>query len=478
MTQTAVAKHFGVSRKTVQNVISNRTLLEERSGSGFNRKRCQLKVGQKFDEINNATYQWFIGMREKHGDVPLVEDVICWKAMEFATALGKQGFKASRGWFNCWKNRFGLSSNKQTSAKRTSNNSQEETIVSFLKEFHNLKTKYTEADIFNAEETTLYYHILPEGVHTFSSGAEGSKARLTVVLCCSASGDKLPPWIIGKSENPRCFDAVDRTSIPCTYRSSERALMTCSLWLDWLTELDERMMRQKRNILLIVDNMALEQIGAHLTNVKLLLVPSSCMLVAQPMHHGIIWSFKNLYRTMLLNFFISGMEENIQQYLMKRLDILKAMHFIRCAWSELQSSIIANSFVKAGLVTRLSVNSSQTLTFVSECLGSYETIDDKLLRNELNEYGEKSNLKLEEDDEEQRALCDVKRRKLSETEDDLEFPEELTLLPPTATEVMHGIQTLKVYALMRPDTPPELMEYLIRLSSVLMKEIERENKSE
>ena len=46
--------------------------------------------------------------REKHGEVPIVESVVCAKAMRFATLLNKPDFKASKGWFTCWKNRYGL----------------------------------------------------------------------------------------------------------------------------------------------------------------------------------------------------------------------------------------------------------------------------------------------------------------------------------------------------------------------------------
>lgn len=108
-TQSSVAKEFGVSRKTIQNTIANRNLLKERAGYGLNRKRCHLRIEQKFDDVNDAVYQWFMRMREKHGDIPLVESVICRKAMGFATVLGKVDFKASKGWFTCWKDRCGLS---------------------------------------------------------------------------------------------------------------------------------------------------------------------------------------------------------------------------------------------------------------------------------------------------------------------------------------------------------------------------------
>ena len=99
--QSSVAKIFGVSRKTVQNVISNKELLKQADQFGVNQNRCQLKVGQKFDDVNKATYEWFVRMREKHGEIPVVESVVCRKAIQFASILEVNGFKTSKGWFSC-----------------------------------------------------------------------------------------------------------------------------------------------------------------------------------------------------------------------------------------------------------------------------------------------------------------------------------------------------------------------------------------
>lgn len=110
--QCSVAKTFGVSRKTVQNVIMNKDLLKEHADSGLNRKRCHVTVDQKFDDVNDAVYRWFMWMRDKHGEIPIVESVICKKAMSFAASLDKPDFKASKGWFSCWEDRSGLKTYK------------------------------------------------------------------------------------------------------------------------------------------------------------------------------------------------------------------------------------------------------------------------------------------------------------------------------------------------------------------------------
>ena len=112
MTQVAVAKLLKVSRKTVQNALKQKRLLLQSSLRGSAAKRCHIIVNQKFDVINEAIFCWFSKMREKHGEIPVNEHVICKKAEKLATTMAIPEFKASRGWFRCWKDRYGLSSYK------------------------------------------------------------------------------------------------------------------------------------------------------------------------------------------------------------------------------------------------------------------------------------------------------------------------------------------------------------------------------
>lgn len=111
-TQTSVAKMLGVSRRTVQNAMKKEGLINEQLNNGNSRKRCHLKVDQKYGEVNDAIFQWFTRMREKHGEIPISESIICHKAMHFAKIMGVGEFKASNGWFRSWKTRHGLSSYK------------------------------------------------------------------------------------------------------------------------------------------------------------------------------------------------------------------------------------------------------------------------------------------------------------------------------------------------------------------------------
>lgn len=64
--------------------------------------------------------------------------------------------------------------------------------------------------------------------------------------------DKRELFIIGKSQNPRCFKNVKR--LPVSYKANKNAWMTSALFEEWVGKLNQDMKRQNRNIALIVDN--------------------------------------------------------------------------------------------------------------------------------------------------------------------------------------------------------------------------------
>ncbi|GBN56331.1 hypothetical protein AVEN_33233-1 [Araneus ventricosus] len=68
---------------------------------------------------------------------------------------------------------------------------------------------YDDRDIFNADETDLFYRVLPEKTLCLESekcsGGKSSKERLTLLLCCNTLEDFEIPIVIGKAKKPRCF---------------------------------------------------------------------------------------------------------------------------------------------------------------------------------------------------------------------------------------------------------------------------------
>jgi DDE superfamily endonuclease/Tc5 transposase DNA-binding domain len=141
--------------------------------------------------------------------------------------LGCADFQASDGWFKNFKKRHGIS---RLSMSGESADADMERADDFLKNtLPGLLENYSPDDIYNADETGLYFKCLPDKTYTFRSekchGGKKSKERLTVMVCTNMFGtDKVKLLVIGKSKKPRCFKNV--RSLPVDYASNKTAWMT------------------------------------------------------------------------------------------------------------------------------------------------------------------------------------------------------------------------------------------------------------
>ena len=121
-----------------------------------------------------------------------------------------------------------------------------------------LLKRYEPANIYNADETALYFRALPDSTYVAKSTRKDvrdikvAKDRLTVLVCCSMNGDKHRLLFIGLSRNPQCFKKVQ--TFPADYIASKNAWMTTKIWTDWLQAWDKQLQHQKRKIALVVDN--------------------------------------------------------------------------------------------------------------------------------------------------------------------------------------------------------------------------------
>ena len=155
-----------------------------------------------------------------------------------------------------------------------------------------LLSRYKLDDIYNADEFGLFYAAPPNtSLHlkgTKCSGGKNSKNRITGLVGSNAVGDKLPLLIIGKSKKPRCFKNVK--SLPCNYRNQKKSWMDCTIFSDWLLNLDAEMARKKRKIPMLVDNCPAHPEVPDLKAIELIFLPPNTTSKLQPMDQGVIRS--------------------------------------------------------------------------------------------------------------------------------------------------------------------------------------------
>jgi hypothetical protein len=122
--------------------------------------------------------------------------------------------------------------------------------------------------------------------------------------------------------------------------------MTTEIFCSFL-HLEVQMGAQNRQIILFVDNCAVHpKDTSFLRNVKVLWYPANCTSTLQPLDLGIIHSLKVYYGKRLVQTSICLIESGKE--IKKKINILKAMHYIMAAWQQVSQQTIQNCFRKAG----------------------------------------------------------------------------------------------------------------------------------
>lgn len=99
-----------------------------------------------------------------------------------------------------------------------------------------LEMNISEDQLYNADESALYFRVLPKRTHVTASeksasGRKTPKERFTFMLTANADGShKVKPLVFGKSKNPRCFKGFKN---PLPYANSKSAWMTRHIFREW-----------------------------------------------------------------------------------------------------------------------------------------------------------------------------------------------------------------------------------------------------
>ena len=144
------------------------------------------------------------------------------------------------------------------------------------------------------------------------NGSKKIKERVTVLVCCSMSGEKKKLLVIGNSAKPRRFPK-DHSLLPTDYDHSKKAWMNRLIMGRWLTKWNKELRLKGKNILLLLDNAPshpnYEEISdLNLTNIVIKYLPANTTSICQPADAGIINSLKAHYKRLLRERTIAAME--------------------------------------------------------------------------------------------------------------------------------------------------------------------------
>jgi hypothetical protein len=147
-------------------------------------------------------FTWY--QQERASNIPIDGTTLREKAKIIAAQLNIDNFSASSGWVSRFNDQHGLVFKKLAgeSAKVSV-----ESTDAWLESLPSLLEGYEPCDVYNADETGLFFNVLPERTLAYKGesclGGKHSKDRLTVLLCVNSDGsDKQVPTVIGKSPKP------------------------------------------------------------------------------------------------------------------------------------------------------------------------------------------------------------------------------------------------------------------------------------
>ena len=278
--KSVIAKEFNIPASTLSTWLKNANAIKE-AYLKFGLKRKNARISS-FEEVENATLKWFTMVRD--ANLPVSGPVLLGKAEEFASKLRISDFKASTGWLDRFKDRNGITFKKVCGEAR-SVDTESSDMTEWQSRLKCILDQYRPDDIYNADETGIFYRLLPDKTLEFKAvdchGGKKSKDRLTALVCANMSGnDKLPLLIIGKYARPRCFKNIK--TLPTLYTSNKKAWMTSEIFSDWLRKLDKKFTKKGRKVAMIVDNCPAHPQIRGLRSIELVFLPPNTTSKTQP----------------------------------------------------------------------------------------------------------------------------------------------------------------------------------------------------
>lgn len=346
-----------INQSTVSDSLSDKYkyLDDITSGSGDLSRRRERKP--QWEDLDRALLAW---VEASQSSVIITDEVLKEKARRFFPAIPKYAGMSipafSNGWIGGFKKRHSIKSRyRHGEAGSVDIAAAQEQLV----EIRAAVMRYKLADIYNCDETGLFWRSTPDrGMSTQPlPGIKGSKSRVTVHFCVNADGsDKLQPWFIGRARVPASFGArnINPLTLGIHWRHNQKAWMNTVLMMEWLRWFDRRC--QGRKVLLLMDNFsahtaavtAIRDSDTPLQNTTVAYLPPNMTSKVQPLDQGIIMAFKSHYRKQWLQYMVDEFDKGLDP--VRTLTILKAIRFCKKAWDEVSARSVENCWHRSTLL--------------------------------------------------------------------------------------------------------------------------------
>ncbi|CAG8739261.1 7440_t:CDS:2, partial [Rhizophagus irregularis] len=236
----------------------------------------------------------------------------------------------ANGWVYRFKLRNGL---QKVNFSGEANSAPIESLPAERVRLRALLAKYDAEDIYNADETGLFFRMEPN--QTLSTGAVAGRKKVRKLFYNMIGSHKLRPLVIGKSLNPRCFKNFNKSALPVIYRANSKAWMRSDIFVEWLRHLDNYFRTLDRKILLLIDNA-----GSHFNTIRLEENDDDeTTNTGKNNSDRIIHSFKAKYKKEFCKHIIRQFDSGID-HIENKLNLKEAIDYIAEGWNNIKTGIL------------------------------------------------------------------------------------------------------------------------------------------
>ncbi|NXP10869.1 TIGD3 protein, partial [Thinocorus orbignyianus] len=324
VSQSELAKRFGVSQPQICRIIKNRERILSEWRRDGHPERKRRRDGGKDAAIEATLLRWVEGSVGAH--LPGTGSLLHLQAQHLAQALGRPDPQPGGGCLA----RFGARHLKKPPAEKgdAEQPSAERWAGTVLP---GLLRSYAPPEIYICGETGV---LLPGGK------GESAGEWLALLLCANADGsEKVPLRAVGESPRPRVLQGVNLGQMPWSYRATggTAATVTAPIFTEWLREFNEGVRQQGKSVLLLLA----KQEGRpylQLSNVRMVFLPPATAL-----DRGIADDLQGHYRRRWLRW--PPVERGVGQP-----TLLDALHMLAQAWGDVRPGLITSCFRAAGFI--------------------------------------------------------------------------------------------------------------------------------